>query len=188
MGFKGAFLGSLYDGSMAAQKFLSLYAQTRDEELRNNDWGFAERNVALTLLKFAPPGGYFPPNTWNPATNPPPGWQYSYQYPSDCLKVRAVKPVPLFNINFDPQPQVFSIDNDNSYTPSQRVILCNVQNAVLVYSAQVTDPAEWDVGFVTVLSSRLERYVAAGLVGLEQVKLAVADEAQATAIAETEQG
>lgn len=188
MGFKGGRIGSLFDGSDAAKKFLTLYGQTRDELLRRDDWGFAERNVSLTLLKSAPPGGYFPPNTWNPATNPAPGWLFSYAYPSDSLKVRAVKPVPLFGINFDPQPQVFSIDNDNSYTPSQRVILCNVPNAVLVYTAQISDPTVWDVGFTAAMATTLERYVAAGLVGMEGAKMAIADEAQSTALAETEQG
>ncbi len=189
MGFKDL-VGSLYDGSEASKKFLTLYAQTRDELLRNDeyDWGFAERNVTLNLLKSAPATGYFPPNTWNPAANPAPGWLFSYSYPDDCLKVRAVKSVPLFGINFDPQPQVFSVDNDNAFMPAQRVILCNVPNAVLVYTGQVTNPTTWDVGFVAALATKLERYVAAGLVGPEGVKMAVADEAQALGVASTQQG
>jgi hypothetical protein len=190
MGWKGPRVASLFDGSEAAQKFLDLYAQTRDELLRNDiyDWGFAERNLSLNLLKFAPVGGYFPPNTWNPATNPPPGWLYEYTYPDDCLKVRAVKPVPLFGINWDPQPVVFSIDNDSTFIPPQRVILCNVQNAVLVYTGRVTDPTTWDVSFVAALATKLERYVAAALVGMEGAKMAQGDEAQAMQIANTEQG
>jgi hypothetical protein len=190
MGWKGPRIASLFDGSAAAQKFLDLYAQTRDELLRNDiyDWGFAERNVAMTLLKSAPPGGYFPPNLWNPAVNPPPGYLYEYQYPADCIKVRAVKPVPLFNINWDPQPNIFSVDNDNAFNPPQRVILCNVPNAVLVYTGQITDPGTWDVGFVSVLATKLERYVAAALVGMEGAKMAEGDEAQAMQIANTEQG
>lgn len=190
MGWKGPRIASLFDGSAAAQKFLDLYAQTRDELLRNDiyDWGFAERNVSLTLLKAAPPGGYFPPNLWNPTVNPPPGWTYSYAYPADCLKVRAVKPVPLFNINWDPQPQVFSIDNDNSASPAVRVILCNVPNAVLVYTGQITDSTTWDVAFTGALAAKLERAIAAGLVGMDAAKMAAQDEAQAMQIANTEQG
>lgn len=188
MGYKGLRVGNLYDGSDASQKFLTLYAQTRDELLRRDDWGFAERNVSLTLLKSAPASGYFPPNTWNPAVNPPPGWLYEYGYPSDSLKVRAVKPVPLFGINFDPQPQVFSVDNDNSFNPAQRVILCNVPNAVLVYTGQIFDPTTWDVSFVRVLAAELEEAVAAGLVGMEGAKMAAADAAASHAVAETEQG
>ena len=190
MGWKGPRIASLFDGSDAAKKFLDLYAQTRDELLRNDiyDWGFAERNVSMTLLKSAPVAGYFPPNTWNPATNPPPGYLFEYAYPADCIKVRAVKPVPLFNINWDPQPSVFSVDNDNAFTPPQRVILCNVPNAVLVYTGQITDPQTWDTGFTAALATKLERYVAAALVGVEGAKMAQGDEEQAMAVANTEQG
>jgi len=188
MGYKGPRIASLFDGSEAAQDFLDIYAQTRDELLRESDWGFAERNISMTLLKSAPVGGYFPPLSWNPAVNPPPGWLFEYTYPSDCLKVRAVKPVPLYGINWDPQPQVYSIDNDSAFTPPQRVILCNVSDAILVYTGQVTDPTTWDVGFTGALAAKLERAVAIGLVGVESAKAAMADEAQETAMGETEQG
>jgi hypothetical protein len=102
--------------------------------------------------------------------------------------VRAVKPVPLFGINWDPQPQVYSIDNDSAFTPPQRVILCNVPNAVLVYTGQVTDPQTWDVSFVNALASRLQKYVAAALVGPDGVKMAEANEASARGEANSEQG
>lgn len=188
MGYKGPRIASLFDGSNAAQDFLDLYAQTRDELLRMSDWGFAERNVSLNLLKSAPVSGYFPPVTWDPVVNPPPGWLFEYGYPSDCIKVRAVKPVPLYGINWDPQPQVYSIDNDSAFAPPQRVILCNVPSAILVYTGQITDPTTWDVGFTGALAAKLERAVSIGLVGVESAKAAMADEAQSTAIAETEQG
>src|ERR1700677_309918 len=90
IGYKGR-IGSIWEGSVAAKKVLDIYSQTRDELLRAYDWGFAERNVDLAVLKQAPPGGYFPPNTWNPTTYPALPWAFSYTYPSDCLKVRAVK-------------------------------------------------------------------------------------------------
>ena len=52
-------IGSIYEGSAAAKKALDVYGQARDGLLRQNDWGFAERNIAMTLLKSAPalPGG-----------------------------------------------------------------------------------------------------------------------------------
>lgn len=188
MGYKGPRVGNLYDGSDASQKFLTLYAQTRDELLRRDDWGFAERNVSLTLLKSAPASGYFPPNTWNPAVNPPPGYLFEYGYPSDCIKVRALRPVPLFGVNFDPQPQVYSVDNDNNFAPPQRVILCNVPSAILVYTGQITDPSTWDVSFCEALAASLSRRTAAGLVGADSAKMEAADEQAADQIAEGIQG
>ena len=84
-------VGSLYDGSKAANDALDIYAQTRDEVMRQDDWSFAERNVSMTLLKSAPVAGYIPPTTWS-TTDPPLPWLFEYAWPDDCLKVRAVKP------------------------------------------------------------------------------------------------
>ncbi len=181
-------VGSLYDGSAAAVKFLDIYGQTRDELLRASDWDFAERNVDLTLLKSAPPGGYVPPTVWDGSVNPPIGWLYEYALPDDYLKVRAVKPTPLFFPNLDPQPYVYSIANDEFFSPPLRVILCNVKDAVMVYTGQVTDPASWDVGFTEAFAAALARRLAPLLVGLEAAKLIFQDEAMSTAQAEGEQG
>ena len=60
-------VGSLYDGSPASKAALDIYGQTRDEQLRLADWGFAQGEVQLTLQKVAPVGGYVPgdPSTDN---------------------------------------------------------------------------------------------------------------------------
>jgi hypothetical protein len=181
-------VGSLYDGSTAAKTSLDIYAQTRDAVLVENDWDFAERNITMTLLKSAPVNGYVPPTVWNPATNPPPGWLYSYQYPGDCLKVRIVKNVPLFGINFDPQPNAFYLANDTAFTPFQKVILCNLANANLVYTGQVTDPTTWDSLFTESLAAALGRRLVPSLMGLNAIQPAAADEAQTLTMAENEQG
>ena len=187
MGYKLR-VGSLYDGSKAAKYALDIYAQTRDEELRSFDWGFAERNIALTLLKQAPVGGYIPPTVWNEAVNPPVGYVFEYAYPADCLKVRSVKQTPLFFPNFDPQPNIWSVANDDAYSPPQRVVLCNVPNALMVYTGQVTDPTTWDVGFVEAFAASLARHLGPVLVGAEVAKLGAADEQASTTMAELEQG
>lgn len=182
-------VGNLYDGSAASQLALQVYGQTRDEMLRDMDPDFAEGNVALSLLKSAPPGGYIPGVTpWNPALYPPVGWLYEYAYVADCLKVRAVKPTPLFFPNMDPQPNTFSISNDNSYVPAQRVILCNVADALLVYTRRVTDPATMDVGFLEAFIEALGERLAPALVGLDAAKLEGAEAQGGAAMAEAEQG
>lgn len=181
-------VGNLYDGSFAAKQALDIYAQTRDAVLAENDWDFAERNLSMTLLKSAPVGGYIPPTVWSGTTNPPIGWLFEYAYPSDCLKVRVVKPTPLFVPNFDPQPNRFFLANDNYFTPPQRVILCNVPSALLVYTGQITDPATWQPGFIESLASALGRRLVPTLMGLNAIQPAAADEAQSLGVAETEQG
>lgn len=192
IGFKRR-LGSIWDGSDVAKKALDLYAQTRDELLRTQDFGFARRDVGMTLLKQAPQAGYVPGVTnWDPTTNPPPPWGYEYAYPSDCLRVRAVKPVPMFVPSFDVRPYVFAVDNDNAVPSAPvKVILCNVAPpAILTYTGQITNPAEWEADFVEVFATALGRRLAPlfGSDGLETVKMVAADEAQADAAADTTQG
>lgn len=180
-------VGSLYDGSEAAKKALDIYGQTRDALLRAGDWGFAERNVPMNLLKSAPPGGYTPPLTWTSAY-PPLGWLFEYTYPTDCLRVRAVKGTSIFTPNFDPQPNVFSEENDNSFSPPRKVILCNVPAAILVYTGQVTDPATWEADFVEALAAGLARRLAASLASADFVKLEGGDEQMEAMVAASEQG
>ncbi len=188
IGFKGDRVGNLYEGSMVAKLALDIYAQTRDEMLRGGDWGFAERNVNMTLLKTANVGGYFPPNQWDGNVNPPPPWLFEYAYPDDTLKVRAIKPAPLFVMNFDPQPVVFSIENDKYFTPSRKVILCNVPDAMLVYTGQVTDPQLWEADFVESFSAELGLRLAPTLANMDMAKMEAADAAQSKAKADMTQG
>lgn len=122
-------IGSVYDGSEAGQRSLTIYSQTRDDLLRQSDWGFAERNVALTLLKSAPTQGYIPPTVWNPAVNPAIPYGFEYLYPDDCIKVRALKQTPLFLFNPDPQPILLSIANDTINTMSWTLAALALNNA-----------------------------------------------------------
>lgn len=181
-------IASIWEGSKAAKQALDIYSQTRDAVLRAGEYGFSERNVSLSLLKSAPATGYFPPNPWNGTTHPPPPWLFEYTYPDDCLKVRSVKGVPLFVMEFDPQPNVFVIENDQYFTPSRKVILCNVPDAMLVYTAQVTDPTRWEADFIEAFAAELGRRLAPVLANMEAAKFAAADAAQATATAARAEG
>lgn len=181
-------LGSIWEGSEASRACLDLYSQTRDEALRESDWGFAERTAALTLLKTAPYPGYIPPRVWAPATDPPPPWVYEYAYPGDCLKVRSIKSTPIIMPVFFPQPRVFDIANDNAYTPPQKVILCNVVGALCVYTGRITDPRTWEASFTEGLAASLARRLAAVLTTLDVEKIEGADEQAETAMAEMKQG
>ena len=164
-------IGNLYEGSPAAEAAIEVYAQTRDEALRANDYGFAERNLSLTMLKVAPASGYIPPTVWSP-TYPPIPWMFEYNYPSDCLKIRSIKAAPLWIPNFDPQPNSFAVINDTSYSPAQKTICCNVTGAILTYTGQVTDMSTWEPLFVEVLVAKLAERLAPRIAVLTQEKLA----------------
>lgn len=187
IGFPGR-VANLYDGSAGAKEALDIYGQTRDQMLREGDWPFASRSSAAVLLKSAPVGGYIPPNTWSTAYPAQP-WSYEYTYPDDCLEVRAVKPTAIFTPNFQPQYYRFAIANDAGYSPARRVILSNVADAMLIYCAQVTNPATWPNDFVEGFAAQLGQRLSPGLMkSLDMMKIEAADGAAETAKAETRQG
>ena len=99
--------------------------------------------------------------------------------------MRSVKPTPLFVINFDPSANEFAIVDDTSYTPSQKVICCNVPNSLCVYTRQETNPILWDSNFTEALIDALgERLALALPQSADAAKLSAsagqADEAVAT--------
>lgn len=178
-------VGSLYDGSDAANAALTIYAQTRDQLLRQNDWGFAQRTLSLTLLKAAPANYFDAP--WNPATNPPPPWLYEYAYPGDAIKIRAVKPQPLFLFNPAPQPYLFNVYNDNATEAAAKTILCNIGDAIAVYTGQVLDPSQMEPDFIEAFAAALGRRMSPLLIP-SSAQNAAQDEMISSKIAEREQG
>ena len=178
-------IGDIYEGTRHSKLCLDFYAQTRDALFRSNDWGFTERNINATLINQAPAGGYSPANPWTPAFPPPP-WYYQYQYPSDCIKLRSIKSSQIFLPNFSPVPYVFDIVNDNSQVPAVKTILCNVQGAIFVYTAQITDMTTWEPSFVEALVDALSKKLAPGIAEITQSgEAAEKEELQDEAIAET---
>lgn len=181
-------IGNLYDGSKASDAALRIYAQTRDALLREFEWGFAERNATLTLLKSAPGPGYIPPATWS-SEYPPLPWFYEYAYPTDCLKVRSLRATPTFVPAFDPKPVVFRLYDDTSLNPPAKVILTNLANAIAVYTGQATDITIWDADFVEAMADGLARRLAKALPpllkpgALETKKMEGAEEAAETVAA-----
>lgn len=174
-------IGSIWEGSEASKAAIDIYAQTRDAVLRSQAWGFAERDLALTLLKTAPPGGYGI-TAWSSAYPILP-FIYEYSYPSDCLDVRSLRSTPPFMPVFDPVPNTFRIANDNSLAPPARVILTNLKSAICVYTAQVTDMTTWEPMFGESLIAALAERMPAFMANLELKKFEAQDEAAMTGAA-----
>lgn len=178
-------IGSLYEGSKASKAALNIYAQTRDELLRNGEWPFARRDLIGTVLKQAPPGGYVAPTLWNPATYPPLPWLFEYAFPDDCITVRAVRPQQIMVPNFSPRSHIFAVANDGN----ERVILSQLSNAVITYTGQITDPTDMAVDFVEALCAAMARRLAIVLTQTADVaKLEAQDEALETQLASRQQG
>jgi hypothetical protein len=115
-------------------------------------------------------------------------WKFSYQYPADCLKLRAVRPQPGFLIDMTPKPTLGMEVNDNGSTPSVRVIVANIESAVLVYTGQVTDPQAWPPDFTEALCAALARRLAPTLANLQVEQVEAQDEAITNRLAAVERG
>jgi hypothetical protein len=183
---------NIQEGSPEANAALEVYAQTRDELLRNGDWYFAQATIVGTVLKFGDPNGYFA-TAWDPITNPPPPWLFSYTYPTDCLKVRHMKPMQggQFLVQMAPQPTLNAEYNDDTYSPARKVILSNVESAIITYTRQVTNPLLWESGFAEAFVAALARRLGLVLEAQKQggaMQFAAQDEMMQRVTAEGERG
>lgn len=161
IGYKGPRIENMLEGSFASETILDVYGQTRDQLITDGEWEFAERIVPGTLLKKAPEYGYII-TPWSNAYPDLP-WLFSYAYPGDALKIRSVRATPLFIPNFDPQHNIYSLGNDNGFTPPRQVILAMVPNALITYAGRVTDPTTWNPAFNEALVAAVARRVAGKL-------------------------
>ena len=82
----------------------------------------------------------------------------------------------------------FNTATFTSVQQARRVICSNVQDMMLTYAGQVTDPTQWPPDFVEAFAAALGQRLAPALVGLEGMQLVAADAARTDAVAQMEQG
>ena len=160
------------DGSTEGDAASILYTPTLEMLLRAAHWNFSRRQVTLTLLAAA---AGTPENSTGVAPFPPSPWAYEYAYPSDALKARFVLPqIPnttvtpplttgpqaVFPRFFRPGSIPFQVGLDVDSKNNQiKVLLTNLPQAQLVYTARVTIVDLWDPLFhramVAALGARL---------------------------------
>lgn len=130
-----------FDGSAAGLAAGILYAPTVALLLRQSDYEFSRADVALTVTGLAAP---YP-------------WSNAYLYPSDCIKIRSVKPL-TWDQN-DPHPTRWTEMEQTIADVQTRIIACDVAGAVLTYTTANVTEAEWDSifqeSFVRLLGSEL---------------------------------
>lgn len=157
-------------GGAYASKCAIFYPIARDAFLEMHDWGFATRRKTLGELALG--------------DDLPPAWAYAYEFPSDCVKPRRVLP-PGAPANLLPPPggaQPVALDDDRGQdfkvemTPTGvKVIYTNVEDAVLIYTRQVTDTTKFTPLFVLALSRLLAAHLAGPVIkGETGMKVAAA--------------
>jgi hypothetical protein len=125
------------------------YDTCRQFVLTDHDWNFAARRVTLADISSDP----MSPVTWN----------FRYDYPSDCLKVRNIEPLLKTN---DPVPFVIEQEDDGSGLS----ILTDLEDARLIYTTDVTNVTFFSPGFVKSLGWYLASEIAPALSGSEKIQ------------------
>jgi hypothetical protein len=142
---------SLEDDTPEAEACRTCWELARDATLEAAAWPFATRRFALTAQTNGERGG----------------WEYAYPLPSDFIAARnldqadADHPLGIYNTNPGEAEQlVFRIEGDAAVG---RVLLTNVEAAVLVYTAKVEQPARWSPMFRQAVAWHLASDLAFGL-------------------------
>jgi hypothetical protein len=126
------------------------FDNTRDRVLQEMPWNFATRFATLQDIG-----------------TPPDGWTYRYRYPNDCLQARKV----ARDITVQGVP--FSVIEDE--TGGGLAICTNQGNAVLVYTARITNTNLYSMLFVDVLAWALAAEIAAPLSAVPKMATAAGE-------------
>ena len=135
--------------SQEASACRRFYDEAVEIVLSDFDWPFATKQATLNLI----------------ASNPTAEWDYSYRYPTDCLRIRRI----LSGIRQDTASSrvPFKITQDSL----GKLIYSDQQNAEVEYTVRITDPSYFTSEFIFALSFRLAYYIAPRLTGGDPFKL-----------------
>lgn len=142
------------DGSVQAAACSRYYPMARNALLEMLPWSFATKRDALALLSLTPPSA----------------WAYAYALPSDAVSVLAVLDPEtaddyVWNGEVTTQPYVVE-QNDGD-----RVIYSNQDDAVVRYTALVTDTTKFSALFIEglawLLASKLAGPILKGTTGMQ---------------------
>lgn len=129
-------IASLTEKSKEAAVCNLFYEDCRDAVLADFPWRFATKRVALADLDIEQPD-----------------WQYSYRYPTDCMRIVAIVSPDGERFVTPEQRIPYEVGSDENGTG--RLILTDLQKAWLRYVSKVTDPNMFDAEFRDALAWRL---------------------------------
>lgn len=114
------------------------YELARDQVLRDFAWPFATKFRVLSLVE----------------EDPSDEWDYSYRYPTDCLKLRRILSGQRRDTNDTRSP--YKILSDDSGL----LIYSDVEDAEVEYTFRQDDPSFYPADFTMALSYKLAFYIA----------------------------
>lgn len=149
------------EGSAQAEHCARFYPIARDSLLELHDWNFATKRIAPAQVTYE----------FNQ-------WQYAYAAPADLIKVVSVLDPESTNDNATNlivqdtvfgsvntglglyNPKEFSLEIDSS---GNKIICTNQENALIRYTALITDSSKFSPLFTEALSWLLASYIAGPL-------------------------
>lgn len=129
------------EGSAQAEHCAVFYPVARDTLLELHNWSFATRRASLALLTA---------ESFN--------YQFAYAAPNNCMRVLSVLEPTACTL--DPTA-AFEIEADEN---GSRMVLTDVESAVMRYTMQVTDPTKFSPLFVDALAWMLASHLAGPVV------------------------
>jgi hypothetical protein len=125
------------------------YDLALDTTLRDFHWSFTTKFAALALIE----------------EDPNSEWDYSYRYPTDCLKIRRI----LSGIRNDSRDTrtPYKIGRDDQGL----VVYTDKEDAEIEYTVRETDPTRFPADFILALGHRLAAYAAPRICGEDPFKM-----------------
>lgn len=138
-------INSLDEASKEAGQCSLHFDACRDAALADFDWNFATKRVALA-----------------DTSNPPPDWDYAYQYPTDCMRITEIMLPGVRNPSAALRVQYVTGADSNG---TGKLIYTDQPQAWLKYVGRVTDVNMFDAIFIEALSWRLAAAINMPLTG-----------------------
>jgi len=138
------------ENSAEARACRRFYEDVLKMTLRDYEWPFASKIAELSLIE----------------EEPNEEWDYSYQYPSDCLMARKI----LSGIRNDTEDT--KVVYELAYGDSGQVIFTDQDEAELKYTVYVDEPNRYPPDFVMAFSLYLASAIAPRIVGADKGKIA----------------
>lgn len=140
---------SFDENTAEANQIKLWYDMARRQALAALDWNFARKRLTLSL---------------DGDDAPEEEWSFRYQYPADCLVLRKlVNPVSK---TADAVPFIV----ENNLDGTRKTILTDMEEAIGLYTFDLTDTTLFSETFVNALSFLLATYIAISLTGKRQYK------------------
>ena len=127
---------ALTEASAEARACNQFYEHSRDVLLQAYPWRFAGKTASLAEI-----------------TNDKPGrWSHAYQRPTDCLKIRWLRPEYSED---ECQPKTVKEETSFPYDLDGQAIYTDLSPAFLRYTSRLTDPTKYSPAFIDALSWHL---------------------------------